>query len=175
MTPLLGQILPVAFDFAPKGWAFCSGQLFSIQQNVALFSILGTTYGGNGQTNFGLPDLRGRAAICAGQGLGTSYYTLGQMGGTEAVTMLISNMPAHNHSFNVSNTASTQLSPNGNVLAQGGVLGSSTYFLYGAGAGVTMAPGTINNTGGSQPFNVMQPYLTVNYCIALNGIFPSRN
>lgn len=175
MTPLLGQILPVAFNFAPKGWAFCSGQLFSIQQNVALFSILGTTYGGNGQTNFALPDLRGRVAICAGQGPGTSDYVLGQQAGTPDVTMLISNMPMHNHSFKVSNTASTQLSPNGNALAQGGVLGSSTFFLYDTNAGVTMAPGMINNTGGSQPFNVMQPYLTVNYCIALNGIFPSRN
>jgi len=175
MTPFLGQILPVAFNFAPKGWATCSAQLLSIQQNAALFAILGTTYGGNGQTTFGLPDLRGRLAVGMGQGLGLSNYLLGQQAGKESATMLLSNMPMHNHLFNVSNTASTQLSPNGNTLGQGGALGATEFGLYGASAGVTMAPGMINTAGGSQPFNLLQPYLTVTYCIAMQGIFPSRN
>jgi microcystin-dependent protein len=175
MTPFLGQILPVAFNFAPKGWAMCSAQLLSIQQNAALFAILGTTYGGNGITTFGLPDLRGRLAVGMGQGLGLSNYSLGQQAGKESATMLLTNMPMHNHLFNVSNTISTQLSPSGNTLGQGGVLGATEFALYGASAGVTMASGMINPTGSTQPFNIIQPCLTVTYCIAMQGIFPSRN
>ena len=172
----LAQIQPMAFNFAPKGWAQCAAQLLPIQQNAALFSILGTTYGGNGQTTFGLPDLRGRVALGAGQGPGLSNYNLGEISGNQAITMLSANMPQHTHLFNVSNQTSTQPSPaNTNALAQGGVFNSNNLFLYGPSAGVTMAQGMIANNGGSLPFSVMQPYLPLTYCIATVGIFPSRN
>jgi len=175
MNQFLAQIQPYAFNFAPKGWALCSAQIMSIQTNAALFSLLGTTYGGNGTTTFGLPDLRGRVALGQGQGPGLSNYVPGQIGGNQSVTMLQSNMPQHNHLFNVSNATSTTPLPAGNTLAQGGVLGTTAYNLYGASAGATMAAGMINPVGSSIPFSIMQPGLAVSYCIALTGIFPSRN
>jgi len=171
----LAQIQQVAFNFAPKAWATCSAQLLSIQQNAALFSILGTTYGGNGQTTFGLPDLRGRVAVHWGQGPGLSNYNLGQVGGTQTVTMLASNLPLHTHTFVANNQTSTQASPGGNALAQGGVYQGNNLLLYGASAGLTMNPATIAPAGNSQPISILQPYNTLQYCIALQGIFPSRN
>jgi microcystin-dependent protein len=175
MTPFLGQILTVAFNFAPKGWAFCAAQQMSIQQNAALFSLLGTTYGGNGQTTFALPDLRGRVAISWGQGPGLQNYSLGELAGTPTTTMLASNLPLHIHTFNTNNTTSNQSAPGGNALAQGAVVGGAGTFLYGPTAGLTMNPGTIASAGNSLPFNIIQPYNTLQQCIALTGIFPSRN
>ena len=171
----LGQILPVAFNYAPKTWSTCAAQLLGIQQNAALFSLLGTSYGGNGVQTFALPDLRGRVPIHWGNGPGLTPYVLGEMGGSTSVTMLASNLPLHNHNFMVNNQTSTQPGPNGNALAQGGVYQGSNLFLYGTAAGTTMSPNTIAASGGSVPIPIMQPYNTLQYCIALQGIFPSRN
>jgi microcystin-dependent protein len=173
MTPFLAQIMLVGFNFAPKGWLQCAAQLLSIQQNAALFSILGTTYGGNGTQTFGLPDLRGRTSIHWGQGTGQPQYVLGELAGSEKVTLLPSNLPLHNHTLNVSATAANAPSPSGNLAAQpasniGGM-------LYGSTNNVTMAAGTVVNNGGGQPISILQPYLVLNYVIATTGIFPSRN
>ena len=149
------------------------GQI-SIAQNTALFSLLGTTYGGNGQTTFALPDLRGRVPNSAGQGPGLSSYDLGQQAGTESATLTINNMPGHNHPYTIPAIASdgTTTEPAANT-----ILGQPTQGdLYTTGAaGVQMPGGNTGLTGGSQPFSILQPYLTLNYCIALEGIFPSRN
>ena len=175
MTPFIGQILAVAFNYAPKGWATCAAQIMSIQQNAALFSILGTTYGGNGTTTFALPDLRGRVANHQGQGPGLSGYTLGEQTGTQSVTMLANNLPLHIHQFMTNNTASNQPSPGGYALAQGGTVAGSGALVYGTVAGLLMAQGTIAMAGGSQPIPIIQPYTVLQQCIALTGIFPSRN
>ncbi len=171
----LGQILPVAFNFAPKSWATCSAQILAIQTNAALFSLLGTTYGGNGVNNFALPDLRGRVAIHQGQGPGLQYYTLGEMAGTPTVTMLASNMPLHTHVLMASTTTAGNPSPNANALAAGGQIGTATALAYGTAAGTNTNPGTIASNGSSQPISILQPYNVLQYCIALQGIFPSRN
>jgi len=171
----LGQILPVAFNYAPKSWATCSAQILSIQQNAALFSLLGTTYGGNGVTTFALPDLRGRVAIHQGQGPGLQSYVLGEMSGTVNVTMLASNMPLHTHLLLASTTVAGNPSPSGNALAGGGQIGTATALAYGTAAGTTMNPGTIAPNGSSLPIPILQPYTVLQYCIALQGIFPSRN
>lgn len=182
-SAFLGMIAIVPYNFAPRGWAFCQGQILSIAQNTALFSLLGTTYGGNGQTTFALPDLRGRVPNSAGQGPGLSSYDLGQQGGTETHTLTTAEMPLHTHTatatstLNVSTTFATQKYP-----VVGAVFGkaaaqiycpagtSTTIPLAGAGTVVTNAL-----TGGSQPHSILQPYLTLNFIIALEGIFPSRN
>jgi len=174
MTPYLAQITGFGFNFAPKGWAYCAGQLMSIQQNQALFSILGTTYGGNGIQTFALPDLRGRVPISWGAGPGLSNYTLGEVSGTQAVTLLPSQLPAHNHSLNANTGVSTLGPPSPNILSQGPIVGSQVLW-YGTSANAAMHPASIANTGGSQPISIIQPYNTINYSIALNGIFPSRN
>jgi microcystin-dependent protein len=166
-TPFLGEIRIFPYNFAPRGWAFCNGQILSISQNTALFSLLGTTYGGNGQTTFALPDLRGRVPNSSGQGPGLSSYTLGQVGGTETVTLTQSEMPSHNHGVNSTNADATSARPGGNFPAAGGG--------YNSASSNTMAPTMIGNAGGSQPHSNVQPYLTLNYCIALTGIYPSRN
>jgi microcystin-dependent protein len=171
MEPLIGMIVQFAGNFAPRGWAFCEGQLLSISQNTALFSILGTTYGGNGQTTFALPDLRGRACIHPGQGPGLSNYQLGESGGSESVTLLISNMPAHNHSYNASDAGNGAPLPTGNVL---GNPPANIYYAKNA-PNVAMNAAVIGMTGGSQPTSVMQPFLAINWIIALEGIFPSRS
>ena len=175
MDPFLGQILQAAFNIVPKGWAACSAQLLSIQQNAALFSLLGTTYGGNGVQTFGLPDLRGRVAVGPGQGPGLSNYVLGQQGGAQTVTMLPSNLPLHNHLFAANSQAGTQPGPGGNALAKGGVLQGNNLLSYGAAAGVTMNSSTIAANGSSQPISIIQPYNTLQYVIALQGTFPTRN
>jgi len=160
------------FNFAPRNWAMCNGQILSIAQNTALFSLLGTTYGGNGQTTFALPDLRGRVGIHFGQGPGLSPYALGQVGGTETTSLTINNLPAHTHPFAppcVDDDATGGI-PTGKSPA------TSANNIYASPTGTaTMAPGTTGPTGGSQPFSILPPYLAVNWCIALNGIFPSRN
>jgi len=162
-----------AGNFAPRGWAFCNGQLLSISQNTALFSILGTTYGGDGRTTFGLPDLRGRVPIQPGQGPGLSNYVLGQKAGTENVTLTQNQLPSHNHAVNAVAEGGNQASPEGNLPAVESTGTSKDY--SDAAATSQMNPGMVGNTGGNQPFSVVQPYQCVNYIIALQGIFPSRN
>ena len=179
MESFIGSIILFAGTFAPRGWAFCNGQLLSIAQNTALFSILGTTYGGNGQTTFALPNLQGRVAIHPGQSPGTSNYTLGESAGTENVTLTTNQMPIHTHAAQVTINASSRLetdNPAGAVLGNTG--GTSIYASAPDGAttmNAGMASSSIGPTGGSQPFSVVQPFQCVNYIICLEGIFPSRN
>ncbi|WP_426756414.1 phage tail protein [Myxococcus sp. Y35] len=171
--PFIGQIMMFAGNFPPRGWAFCQGQLLSIAQNTALFSILGTTYGGNGQTTFALPDLRGRYPMQPGQGPGLSPRTLGEQGGSETVTLLANQMPAHNHSLNVSSQQGDTETPVGTVLAADN---NATILNYRAAPiDGTMNPAAIGAAGGSQPHNNMSPFLCINFIIALEGIYPSRN
>jgi microcystin-dependent protein len=168
--PFLGMIAIYGFNFAPRGWAYCNGQILPIAQNTALFSLLGTMYGGNGQTTFGLPDLRGRFANHFGQGPGLSSYDQGQVGGTENVTLSVTQIPAHGHPIAppASTNSPTASKPTNSVPAAGNI--------YDAGPGnATMFNFQSGLTGGNQPAPIMNPYLTLNYCIALEGIFPSRN
>jgi microcystin-dependent protein len=162
-----------AGNFPPRGWQFCQGQILSIAQNTALFSILGTTYGGNGQTTFALPDLRGRYPMQQGQGPGLAPRTLGEQGGSENVTLISTQMPAHNHTLNVSSQAGDTETPVGTVLAADG---TGANLLYRAPpVNGTMNPATIGAAGGSQPHNNMSPFLCLNFIIAMEGIYPSRN
>ncbi len=170
--PFIGEIALYPYNFAPRGWAFCNGQILSIAQNTALFSLLGTTYGGNGQTTFALPDLRGRVPLSSGQGPGLSNYDLGQTGGDESVTLNPAEMPAHNHLVAVHNNSGNYARPNDRV--PGRLSGGTTGYAA-AGNGSYMHPSTLSVLGGGQPHTNVQPYLTLNYCIALEGIFPSRN
>jgi microcystin-dependent protein len=174
-TPFLALVVPFGFNFAPKGWAQCSAQLLSIQTNQALFAIVGTTYGGNGIQTFGLPDLRGRVPNGWGQGPGLSNYTLGEISGSNSTTLLANNLPLHTHNLNVNNTAASQVAPQGGILAQGPLVGSSNAQYYNTTAGAQMAANTLANSGSNLPVSILQPYNVVNYCIALQGIFPSRN
>jgi microcystin-dependent protein len=175
--PFLGMIAIFGFNFSPRGWAFCNGQILPIAQNTALFSLLGTTYGGNGQTTFALPDLRGRHAIHFGQGPGLSSYDLGQVGGVENETLTINSMPAHQHTVSprqASNGAAGDVAnPDGAYPAKLDNMYAAT--TDGSFLGAAAAPTNTSIAGGSQPFSVLNPYLTLNYCIALEGIFPSRN
>ena len=178
-TPFIGEIRLFGFNFAPRGWAFCQGQLLSIAQNTALFSLLGTTYGGNGQTTFGLPDLRGRVPVGQGQGPGLPTVTLGEQSGEVNHTLIATEMPAHNHTattqINASGSAGNSTNPSGNFPA----VSTTRDSVYANASGATMNASagqtTIGNAGGSQPHNNMQPYLGLNFSIALQGIFPSRN
>jgi microcystin-dependent protein len=156
-------------NFAPRGWALCNGQLLSIAQNTALFSLLGTTYGGNGQTTFGLPDLRGRVPIHFGQGPGLSSYVQGQTGGVESVTLIPQQIPAHNHSLACSSDDANAGSPANNFPA------AVANPIYSNAQNAALAANAISTVGGSQPHENRQPYQTLNFCIALQGIFPSRN
>jgi microcystin-dependent protein len=170
--PFLGEIRMFGGNFAPRGWAFCDGQILSIAQNTALFSLLGTTYGGDGRTTFALPDLRGRAPVHAGQGPVLSPYSLGQSGGSESVTLNTSQMPSHNHLVNVdTGDNGTTSHPNGQYLASTG----SISIYNNATDGSTLNQGTVQTAGGSQPHSNLQPYLCVDFIIALEGIYPSRN
>ena len=169
--PFLGEIRMFGFNFAPNGWALCAGQLLPISQNSALFALLGTYYGGNGQTTFGLPDLRGRVPLSFGQGPGLSNYNLGQVGGEENHTLITNEMPMHNHGVSASQAA--------NATSPAGAFPSndarSPVNIYSSATdGTQMNPQMIGLAGGSQPHNNLQPYLAVNFCIALQGIFPSR-
>lgn len=170
--PFIAGIVLFAGNFAPRNWAFCNGQILSIAQNTALFSLVGTTYGGNGTTTFALPDLRGRVPIHPGQGPGLSSYTLGQLSGTETRTLLTTNMPAHNHSLNAVSEGGDASAPAGALLANTGALDKE---YKTTGTIVAMNSQAIGVNGGSQPFSIVQPYLCINYIIALFGIFPSRN
>ncbi len=174
MDPLLGTIIIFASNFAPVGWALCNGQILPINQNTAVFSLLGTTYGGDGVSNFALPDLRGRVPIHAGQGIGLSNYILGQTGGVESVILTQNQLPSHTHAVNVYGAAGTETSPAGNVLAAT-PLTSTTKPYSSQAPTTTMNSAMIASVGNGGPVSVLQPYLTVNYIIALLGIFPSRN
>jgi microcystin-dependent protein len=167
-TPYLSEIRIMAFSWAPQGWALCNGQLLPINQNQALFSLLGTMYGGNGQTTFALPDMRGRIPIHIG-----SQSTQGQTGGQAAHTLTQSEMPAHPHVAKGTTDAANSPTPAGNLLA---TTDNTTFGnAYQGGSNLApMAAGVITNTGGSQAHNNMAPYLTLNFCIALQGVFPSR-
>jgi microcystin-dependent protein len=171
MEPFIGQIIMFAGNFAPQGWAFCDGQLLSIAQNTALFSILGTTYGGNGQTTFGLPDLRGRVPIHPGQGPGLSSYALGQQAGTETVTLTVQQIPQHTHAFTPGCSTDP---PNSNSPSNAVPAPPEGIQAYNTEANASMRPGNSSSVGGSQPHDNLQPYNCVNFIIALQGIFPSR-
>jgi len=168
-TPYLGEIRQTSFAFAPKGWALCNGQLLAIAQNQALFAILGTTYGGNGQTNFALPDLRGRSPAHT-----SATLLLGSSVGEEAHTLTVNEMPPHTHGLQGSADLANNTSPVGNALAAKGRGGKNIY-APGSSPVQPMNPQAIAPSGGSQPHDNMQPFLTVNFIIALAGIFPSRN
>lgn len=182
MEGTIGEILMFAGNFAPRSWAFCNGQLLPIAQNQALFSILGTTYGGDGRTTFALPDLRGRVPIHAGQGPGLSDRRLGQAGGSETNTVNAAQLPAHTHAA-TGTAALPALSVEGDTATPTNAIPAKSGMGepdYSTGAGdTTMAPATVEVTvqsaGGNQPVNNMQPFLGINYIICLQGIFPSRN
>lgn len=170
--PFVAEIRIFPFNFAPKGWAWCDGQILPLSQNTALFSLLGTTYGGNGQSTFALPDLRGRAVMHPGQGPGLSLHDLGETGGSDTVTLLESEIPAHAHGMFASNQAGEDASPAGEALARS--VGAQ---LYQTNTNVNlqaMAPEALAVAGGFQPHNNMQPYLTFHFNIALQGVFPPR-
>jgi len=181
MEPFLGGIYLLGFNFAPSGYTLCNGQLLSISQNTALFALLGTTYGGDGINTFELPNLQGRVPVHQGQSSGTSAYTIGQSSGVENVTLTTNQIPSHTHALNVNNAAGNTASPGQTTyLAAGPATGSgpnaSQLNTYTSVANNTTLNSTsIGLTGGGQPFSILQPYLTVNFVIALQGVFPSRN
>jgi microcystin-dependent protein len=170
--PFVAEIRIFPFNFAPKGWAWCDGQLLPLSQNTALFSLLGTTYGGNGKSNFALPDLQGRAPMHPGQGPGLSLHDLGETGGSDTVTLLQSEIPAHTHAMLTFNDVGEDRIPGPTE----SMARSTGGMLYAAPGPLTaMAPEALPPAGGDQPHNNMQPYLTVNFCIALQGVFPPRS
>ena len=171
MDPFVAEIRIFPFNFAPRGWSWCDGQLLPLSQNTALFSLLGTTYGGNGKSNFALPDLLGRSPMHPGQGPGLSLHDLGETGGSETVTLLASEIPSHSHVLRASSDDGDLRAPSPNrVLAR-----STSGFAYNSVApDVSMAPQALTPTGGNLPHNNMQPYLTFYFCIAMQGVFPPR-
>jgi microcystin-dependent protein len=170
--PFVAEIRIFPFNFAPKGWAWCDGQLMPLSQNTALFSLLGTTYGGNGMSNFALPNLQGSAPMHPGQGPGLSLHDLGETGGSETVTLLESEMPAHAHAVNASaGPASLQAPGADRVLGRA----NNTVYRDDPGSAVALAPEALAPAGGGQPHNNMQPYLTFYFNIALQGVFPPRS
>jgi microcystin-dependent protein len=164
--PFLSEIRIMSFGFAPKGWALCNGQLLPINQNQALFSLLGTTYGGDGRVSFGLPDLRGRVPIHGGNG-----HTLGETAGEASHTLVQTEMPQHGHFLNASSKNADTPIPGNHLLGSA----NNAYLNPASGNLTTLQPATISNVGGSQPHENRQPFLTLSFCIALQGIFPSRN
>jgi len=171
MDPFVAEIRMFGFNFAPKGWSFCDGQLLPLSQNTALFSLLGTTYGGNGKSNFALPNLQGNVAMHPGQGPGLSLHDLGETGGSQTVSLLESEIPSHSHALmaNVLDIADTNVvSPTASLaLSSGGTLYQST-------PNAQLNPEALTPVGGDMPHNNMQPYLVLNFCIALQGVFPPR-
>jgi len=171
MDPFVAEIRIFPFNFAPKGWAFCDGQILPLSQNTALFSLLGTTYGGDGKSNFALPDMQGNAPMHPGQGPGLSLHDLGETGGSEAVSLLESEIPSHNHAMRADllDIADTNVaSPTASfALSSGGT-------LYQSSSNTQLNGVALVTAGGDQPHNNMQPYLTLNFCIALQGVYPPR-
>lgn len=174
MDPLLGTIIIFASNFAPVGWALCNGQILPIAQWTAVFSLLGTTYGGDGTVTFALPDLRGRVPVGAGQGISLSNYSLGQTGGVESLMLTQNQLPAHTHGVNAYGSAGTETSPAGNLLAATPIT-STTKPYSSQPPSTTMNSAMIASVGGGAAVGVLQPYLTINYIIALEGVFPTRN
>lgn len=171
MDPLIGQIMMVAFNFTPKGWAMCNGQLLSVSQYSALFSLLGTAYGGDGVTTFALPNLQGRVPIHMGHGAGLSNYEIGQQAGFEQVTLTVADMPHHSHALAASSIFGELAEPNNNFIAPTTTRGNGG---FSESANTVMAGASIVPAGGNQPHSNIQPYLTVNFIIALEGIYPPR-
>ena len=174
--PFVAEIRIFPFNFPPKGWAFCDGQLMPLSQNTALFSLLGTTYGGDGKSTFALPDLQGSAPMHPGQGPGLSLHDLGEIGGSETVTLLLSEIPLHTHTVGRALDATgDSLTPVNSIWAQAGSLRAAVNSYAPGPPTGAMKSDVIQVTGGSQPHNNMQPYLTLNFCIALQGVFPPRS
>lgn len=169
--PFVAEIRIYPFNFAPKGWAFCDGQLLPLSQNTALFSLLGTTYGGNGKSNFALPNLQGRAPMQPGQGPGLSLHDLGETGGSDTVSLLESEIPSHSHALRANNTLGDTPIPSGNTLAR---YTNNAYQTNTAANLVPLSDQAVPPAGGDQPHNNLMPYLTFNFCIALQGVFPPR-
>jgi len=170
--PFVGEIRMFAGNFAPRGWAFCDGQLLAVSQNDALFSLFGTIYGGDGRTTFALPEMRGRLPLHQGQGPGLSYRRLGSRGGAESVTLTTNQLPSHSHSLNADTTPANEKSPAGNLLADEG----SDLRIYDQQAQTaSLASSVIGNTGGGQSHTNLMPTLCVNFIVALSGVYPSRN
>jgi microcystin-dependent protein len=181
IEPYLGTVSVFAGNFAPRGWMFCQGQLLAIAEYDALFALLGTTYGGDGQTTFALPDLRSRVAIHAGQGVGLSNYTLGEAAGTENTTLLSLNLPVHNHSmltFTVKQSASTATTSGVDMPTNAYPASGSAQFFNASDGNVMGSYSSMSSTpisGNNQPVSILQPYLAMNFIVAVEGIFPSRN
>jgi microcystin-dependent protein len=176
--PYIGEIRPVGFNYAPRGWMFCQGQILAIAQNQALFSLLGTTYGGNGQTTFALPDLRSRVPLSSGQGPGLGNYALGQLSGSENVTLLETQIPTHIHALTgtmMPDASTDNTSPVGEYIGTPGTLNQYSPGPKNTTMAANAVTGTVNPAGGSQPHSNLQPYLGTNYVIAIQGIFPSRS
>ncbi|MEZ4959287.1 MAG: tail fiber protein [Saprospiraceae bacterium] len=173
MEPFIGEIKLFAGNFAPRGWAFCDGQLLPISQNTALFSILGTTYGGDGRTTFALPDMRGRVPLHQGTGPGLSDYSLGQRGGTESVTLTVLELPPHSHSLNANKQNGDTSDTPGSSLAD--TKGSDRDYMKSGEVDIQMSAKSIGSTGGGMPHENRQPYLAINYIIAMQGVYPSRS
>ncbi|HQT75784.1 MAG: phage tail protein [Rhodospirillales bacterium 20-64-7] len=177
--PFVGQIALFPYTFAPSGWADCAGQLLPISQNTALFSLLGTTFGGDGRMNFALPDLRGRVGIGPGSAPGGSTYAMGEIDGQETVALTAAQSASHTHSLNATTARGTVNTPGGNVLAtalEGTPRDGNVGDIYNPGApDTTLAPQSISVAGGSQPHNNVQPFLALRYCIALTGVYPPRS
>jgi len=170
VDPFVAEIRIFPFNFAPKGWAFCDGQILPLSQNTALFSLLGTTYGGDGKSNFALPNMQGNAPMHPSQGPGLSLHDLGETGGSETVSLLESEIPSHSHAWTVSYADASDPSPNNELPAKSAGVG---YFAAQSGL-VNMSDSMIAPAGGDQPHNNLQPYLTLNFCIALQGVYPPR-
>lgn len=168
--PFVAEIRIFPFNFAPRGWAWCNGQLLPISQNTALFSLLGTTYGGDGKSTFALPNLQGSAPMHPGQGPGLSLHDLGETGGSETVTLLESEIPAHSHGLQGDEDDASFMTPQNMYLASG----NQMYFSSNPTPNTTLSPSALAAAGGSQPHNNMMPYLTFYFCIALQGVFPQR-
>jgi microcystin-dependent protein len=169
----VGEIRVFPFNFAPNGWALCNGQLLPISQNTALFSLLGTQFGGDGKSNFALPNLQGSIPVAQGQGPGLSNYEIGESGGTATVTLSVSAMPSHAHTLPVSPTAGRINTPSTSAVL--GATGRGTPNVYAGSATGNMAASSSGSAGGGQPHNNLMPYLVLNYCIALSGIYPARS
>lgn len=171
MPPYIGTIMPFAGNFAPAGWAKCDGSLLPIAENEALYALIGTTYGGDGQETFALPDLRGRVPLHQGQGRGLSINVIGEAGGVETVTLTTNQLPAHTHPVAANSGAGTSASPAGGVWAAG----PANAYTASAAANTTMSGAAISASGGGQPHENMLPFLAVNFCIAVEGIYPSQS